>query len=303
MTTEYDLLSAVCRDPADDVLRLAYADWLEEEGGDPVRAEFIRVQLELAAPRWPECSERCVEHSCSPCCPKWDYVFRRADLKKRQQALLSANVLNWCRGFDQAYVEARIDGQMVTACAYRNGHVDKSFAVEFSRGFVGHVECAFGVWLLNADWWTWHPSRTVVCRGCRGRGHHQYQHLPVRSDKSLIPCPRGCDRGRTSAFPTLAPLPQPITAVTFITDATVASAGRGLPAAQYSRPPNVGQHQVPWYLSKLTAPANAQHFFWARRNANQTSRGGIIAALLKAEWPWIRFWRNRLDQTDGGHDY
>ena len=40
-------LAAVCAAPADDTARLVYADWLEENG-DPSRAEFIRVQVELA---------------------------------------------------------------------------------------------------------------------------------------------------------------------------------------------------------------------------------------------------------------
>jgi uncharacterized protein (TIGR02996 family) len=34
--------------PEDDHPRLIYADWLEDHGGDPYRAEFIRVQCELA---------------------------------------------------------------------------------------------------------------------------------------------------------------------------------------------------------------------------------------------------------------
>jgi uncharacterized protein (TIGR02996 family) len=42
------LLAAVIADPADDGPRLAYADRLEEAGGDDARAEFIRVQCELA---------------------------------------------------------------------------------------------------------------------------------------------------------------------------------------------------------------------------------------------------------------
>jgi uncharacterized protein (TIGR02996 family) len=43
------LLRAVCDDPGDDLPRLAFADHLEETGGDPARAEFVRVQVELAA--------------------------------------------------------------------------------------------------------------------------------------------------------------------------------------------------------------------------------------------------------------
>jgi uncharacterized protein (TIGR02996 family) len=41
------LLRAVLADPADDTARLVLADWLEE-AGDGERAEFIRVQVELA---------------------------------------------------------------------------------------------------------------------------------------------------------------------------------------------------------------------------------------------------------------
>ena len=40
-------LEAIREDPADDVPRLVFADWLEDEG-DYDRAEFIRVQCELA---------------------------------------------------------------------------------------------------------------------------------------------------------------------------------------------------------------------------------------------------------------
>jgi uncharacterized protein (TIGR02996 family) len=42
------LLAAIHDDPCDDTSRLAYADWLEEHA-DSARAEFIRVQVELAA--------------------------------------------------------------------------------------------------------------------------------------------------------------------------------------------------------------------------------------------------------------
>jgi uncharacterized protein (TIGR02996 family) len=46
MTSDGDaLFRAVCESPADDTPRLAYADWLEENGR-PERAEFIRLQCE-----------------------------------------------------------------------------------------------------------------------------------------------------------------------------------------------------------------------------------------------------------------
>jgi uncharacterized protein (TIGR02996 family) len=40
------LLRAVVANPDDDAPRLVYADWLDEHG-DPDRAEFIRIQIEL----------------------------------------------------------------------------------------------------------------------------------------------------------------------------------------------------------------------------------------------------------------
>jgi uncharacterized protein (TIGR02996 family) len=50
------LLGAIRAQPDDDTARLAYADWLDENG-DAERAEFVRVQCRLAAlghgPLWP----------------------------------------------------------------------------------------------------------------------------------------------------------------------------------------------------------------------------------------------------------
>ena len=51
MTTAADglgLLDAILADPADDAPRLVYADWLDENG-QAERAEFIRLQVALAA--------------------------------------------------------------------------------------------------------------------------------------------------------------------------------------------------------------------------------------------------------------
>lgn len=47
MSDDESFLVGICRNPDDDVPRLVYADWLEERG-QAERAEFIRVQIELA---------------------------------------------------------------------------------------------------------------------------------------------------------------------------------------------------------------------------------------------------------------
>jgi uncharacterized protein (TIGR02996 family) len=68
MTDRDALLDAVIREPLADAPRLVYADWLDEHGdaADRGRAEFIRVQIELARrpaddPHRPELRQRMFE--------------------------------------------------------------------------------------------------------------------------------------------------------------------------------------------------------------------------------------------------
>jgi uncharacterized protein (TIGR02996 family) len=74
---EEAFLQAIFAEPAEDTHRLAYADWLEEHGGPAgqARAEFIRVQIELArlAPD----------------------DARGAELRKREKKLWEANRSSW----------------------------------------------------------------------------------------------------------------------------------------------------------------------------------------------------------------
>lgn len=49
ISVEQALLRAILTNSDDDLPRLVLADWLDEHGGDPDRAEFIRVQCELAS--------------------------------------------------------------------------------------------------------------------------------------------------------------------------------------------------------------------------------------------------------------
>lgn len=59
MTEQDALLAAICAEPDDDTLRLVYADFLEENG-ESDRAEFIRVQIELArTPAWEPLAVTC----------------------------------------------------------------------------------------------------------------------------------------------------------------------------------------------------------------------------------------------------
>jgi len=74
------LLAAIREAPEDDLPRLAYADWLEENG-DPQRAEFIHVQIERA--NLPDGDER------------------DAGLAGRERDLLRAGRGQWLRGLPE----------------------------------------------------------------------------------------------------------------------------------------------------------------------------------------------------------
>jgi uncharacterized protein (TIGR02996 family) len=74
MSTHADFLHAIAAHPDEDAPRLIYADWLEEQG-ESDRADFIRVQCELA--QLPE-----TEH-------------RRAGLEMRQNQLLQRHCKAW----------------------------------------------------------------------------------------------------------------------------------------------------------------------------------------------------------------
>jgi uncharacterized protein (TIGR02996 family) len=108
---EAGLLQDVCANPADDVPRLVYADWLEDNG-DPQRAEFIRTHVEMA---------------------KLGEGHRRhASLFQRAQALLMRNASVW-HGELPDWARPR---------GYGLGSYD--------RGFLREIHCTARQWLKGA---------------------------------------------------------------------------------------------------------------------------------------------------------
>ncbi len=79
MSDEKALLSAIWEHPHDDTARLVYADWLQENG-QPERAEFIRLQCELAR------------------LDEWDESPARAKLARREQKLWKQHAKEWREG-------------------------------------------------------------------------------------------------------------------------------------------------------------------------------------------------------------
>jgi uncharacterized protein (TIGR02996 family) len=79
MSDEKALLAAIWEHPHEDTPRLVYADWLQENG-QPERAEFIRVQCELAR------------------LGEWDDSPRKTELQKREEALWKKYAKQWKTG-------------------------------------------------------------------------------------------------------------------------------------------------------------------------------------------------------------
>src|SRR3954452_707004 len=94
MSDDNAFLRAILGQPDDDAPRLVYADWLEEHG-DADRAEFIRLQCELA--RLPEGDRR------GPA------------LRKREAALLRKHKKQWLAPLTQ----------LVEAGEFRRGFVER----------------------------------------------------------------------------------------------------------------------------------------------------------------------------------
>jgi uncharacterized protein (TIGR02996 family) len=79
MSDEKALLSAIWEHPHEDTPRLVYADWLDEHE-QPERAEFIRVQIELAR------------------LGEWDDSPRKAELERREKQLWAKHAKTWKTG-------------------------------------------------------------------------------------------------------------------------------------------------------------------------------------------------------------
>jgi uncharacterized protein (TIGR02996 family) len=121
------LLRAVIEAPDDDYPRMLAADWLDEHG-EPERAEFIRVQCELA--KGCGCDDRL---SASGRC-----VCRRCRLDRRQAALLEHrnNYLRWLPG--------------LVVGATRHGLISFRLPEAWSRGFVSQLTLSWQDWQAHA---------------------------------------------------------------------------------------------------------------------------------------------------------
>jgi len=166
------LARRVLADPNDDVLRLAYADALDDVQADPARARLIRCQVERAGrvarreKHWDLDRIRCRAIDCPVC-----ILSREAESLLERDGITPAgpvrNWIAWTRGMFQNKLGEGVPACLLTA----DGPVDEHFmpeayaGVRFSRGWPGEVACTTRQWLDMADSITSRaPVRTVWLR-------------------------------------------------------------------------------------------------------------------------------------------
>ncbi len=136
------LLRAIIEDPGADDRRLVYADHLEENG-ESERAEFIRVQVELARP-WSADTGECWQCNCARrgtqrTSGKCRCTDRCKALRRRERELLEYHWQDWFRCLGPWDDLAPAGGSK-----FYRGYNEQSFEVR--RGFVAEVS------LTLADW-------------------------------------------------------------------------------------------------------------------------------------------------------
>ena len=109
-----NLLRAILDEPADDLHRLAYADWLDD-AGDDARAEFIRAHIAITANPGPES------------------LARMQATGETWRNMLPEGVP--CAPWHNHEQEQRLTASVI--------------GVRFSRGFVERVTCPLQMWLKH----------------------------------------------------------------------------------------------------------------------------------------------------------
>jgi uncharacterized protein (TIGR02996 family) len=152
------LLRAIVEEPLDDVPRLLLADVLEE-AGEGGRAEFIRVQCELAQMDAPWCKTEARENNCEEL--GLTTLCDWCDLRRRERELLDREAIRWVAALGVA--------RLRPATLAPSGH--SLMGATFRRGFVASVTLTCADWCgvvcpVCSGW----RSREAYCDNCHGTG-------------------------------------------------------------------------------------------------------------------------------------
>jgi uncharacterized protein (TIGR02996 family) len=160
-------LADIVAHPADDAPRLVYADWLEDHG-EAGRAEFIRLQCELARMRP---AEWCVREGDDYCRASSRWKCRRCALRRRERELLIGSPVAWgANGWFSDWLSGLYPEHDLAGVAWT-----------FRRGFVHTVRLPLAAWLGErcgrcggcGEYARYPNGQEQIgrCRDCRGTGY------------------------------------------------------------------------------------------------------------------------------------
>lgn len=169
MASTYDICD-ILAEPDVDFHRLKYADWLDDGGiwgchpPQPERAEFIRVQCELAMVP-PDCLHTLAKKTTRQRGTEWDCDCRVCALRRRERELLSAGIngflsaqtkgwprgteVRWHRGFVEVVIVSAADWLAHAAAILSQQPVRE---VELTT-WPGEPHNQGLNWVLPPDWW------------------------------------------------------------------------------------------------------------------------------------------------------
>lgn len=162
------MLMAVLASPADDLPRLVYADWLDEQG-EADRAEFVRVQCRIATLNAELMSdEDCDATNCPGC-------GERRELQRRERELWLMAVAEelparWVLPPPDGFTFRKLPGDEWETDG--RPHISQA---EYRRGFVGEIRLPMAS-LMGSE-----------CERCNGSGRVRYYH-PVEIE-GVDDCP------------------------------------------------------------------------------------------------------------------
>jgi uncharacterized protein (TIGR02996 family) len=151
----------------DDTPRLIYADWLDDHG-EPERAEFIRVQCELARLKKVGMAHYCEPKCWTRCKPLRDDQESHCEgLRRREREFLGVTGY-WAQWLHQAFdhlayevgVSGRYDNHYHVSLYSKGKEEQGDFYCSFRRGFVAEVTLSCAAWVGRA------------CSRCGGNGFY-----------------------------------------------------------------------------------------------------------------------------------
>lgn len=154
MTDRDALLAAILAQPKEDTPRLVYADWLEENG-QPERAEFIRLQIELALLAVTiaqlggeeKIRERLNNRTLRVMSPTLVEIYETRlhqwyELRRRERELIDSHGYSWFPAQQYGLLWG------VTNEPLSDG--DRRQHITFSRGFISAITCTWDSWRTHA---------------------------------------------------------------------------------------------------------------------------------------------------------